>query len=118
MATMLCRLIGMSDQPPWCSWGLAVQVMPTVSRSTWHYVWLCWSVQSAFNRVKGVILNFLNNSSSCTGPGIKSAKQVLDPRRGIFKIKGLINLPYIRGEIRMDPKKEVYLYPWRRYIFV
>jgi hypothetical protein len=31
MAAMQCRLIGMSDQPPRCLWGLAAQNVPTVS---------------------------------------------------------------------------------------
>jgi hypothetical protein len=35
MATMLCLLIGMSDQPPRYVWGLAAQVVSTVPGSKW-----------------------------------------------------------------------------------
>jgi hypothetical protein len=39
VATMQCRLTGMSDQPPRCLWGLAAQVVPTVSISNWQSFW-------------------------------------------------------------------------------
>jgi hypothetical protein len=42
MAEMQCRLLGMSDQPPRCLWGLAAQVVPTKSRSMWQSFWGVW----------------------------------------------------------------------------
>jgi hypothetical protein len=42
MAAMQCGLIGMSDQPPRCLWGLAAQVVPTVSRSKLQSFWGLW----------------------------------------------------------------------------
>jgi hypothetical protein len=40
LAVMQCRLIGMSDQSPRCLWGLAEQVLPTVSKGKRQPFWV------------------------------------------------------------------------------